>query len=617
LGIATVTGTTGVGSECRLEPDGSVPVPAEISQWSDQVVPIPLPTILQSSSEKDVGGISGVALVVIRGGGLEADALAAGHAAFNDGMQNALNELIAKHRPLDPKIEPDETKTLFDAVQRAMSDAIAGAMDWKDKVHGWLEPPAFASTYVYFSQDDLPTDDFDQQDFDPTSDHGPALFPWEWEADPNVSGLVGLNGGVGRSRRATGQGVLRQLAHPVRAVAGFTSADGYQHAVAATDDGALTEMWRLRPGEIGSGLLARFTHQIVGLAGYYADDGYRHVIVATGDGNVTEVYWQASSSPGQDTLLHFDRRILALAGYYSAGDGYQNVIVATDDGNLTQLYWVPGNLGHGTLSHLDSPVVDLAGYEAGGVHHVIAATQDGTITELTWSAAAAVSARTLAQVEAHPWNHVIGVGAYDADPEQHVIVAMSNGTLRDFHAGSADNNQNPPQLLHTDLATMAAVVPIIDAYPAADGYQHAIVATADRGVHELWWSYSGPEVVSTSSTARDIALVRQTPGWGSIPVAFSNGDGTWAITNGPAVPFIGGDEWASGPGVRVVTGDFNGNGRTDIALVRQTPGWGSIPVAFSNGDGTWAITNGPAVPFIGGDEWASGPGVRVVTGDFH
>jgi hypothetical protein len=205
LGIATVTGTTGVGSECRLEPDGSVPVPAEISQWSDQVVPIPLPTILQSSSEKDVGGISGVALVVIRGGGLEADALAAGHAAFNDGMQNALNELIAKHRPLDPKIEPDETKTLFDAVQRAMSDAIAGAMDWKDKVHGWLEPPAFASTYVYFSQDDLPTDDFDQQDFDPTSDHGPALFPWEWEADPNVSGLVGLNGGVGRSRRATGQ----------------------------------------------------------------------------------------------------------------------------------------------------------------------------------------------------------------------------------------------------------------------------------------------------------------------------------------------------------------------------------------------------------------------------
>ncbi len=46
------------------------------------------------------------------------------------------------------------------------------------------------------------------------------------------------------------------------------------------------------------------------------------------------------------------------------------------------------------------------------------------------------------------------------------------------------------------------------------------------------------------------------------------------------------------PGVRLIPGDFNGNGLTDIALVRQTPGWGSIPVAFANGDGTWNITNG-------------------------
>ncbi len=46
--------------------------------------------------------------------------------------------------------------------------------------------------------------------------------------------------------------------------------------------------------------------------------------------------------------------------------------------------------------------------------------------------------------------------------------------------------------------------------------------------------------------------------------------------------------------MQVVTGDFNGNGLTDIALVRQEPGWDSIPIAFANGDGTWNITNGPA-----------------------
>ncbi len=112
---------------------------------------------------------------------------------------------------------------------------------------------------------------------------------------------------------------------------------------------------------------------------------------------------------------------------------------------------------------------------------------------------------------------------------------------------------------------------------------------------------------------QDIALVRQLPGWASIPVAFANGDGTWNITNGPAPTFIG--SWANTPGVKVVTGDFNKDGLTDIALVRQMAGWASIPVAFANGDGTWNITNGPAPTFIG--SWANTPGARITGGDYR
>jgi hypothetical protein len=111
----------------------------------------------------------------------------------------------------------------------------------------------------------------------------------------------------------------------------------------------------------------------------------------------------------------------------------------------------------------------------------------------------------------------------------------------------------------------------------------------------------------------DVALVRQTPGWNTIPIAFANGDGTGRITNGPAPDFIA--NWAHQPGVRVMPGDFNGNGLTDLALVRQTPGWNTIPVAFANGDGTWRITNGAAPDFIA--SWAPQPGVRVLTGDFN
>ena len=121
------------------------------------------------------------------------------------------------------------------------------------------------------------------------------------------------------------------------------------------------------------------------------------------------------------------------------------------------------------------------------------------------------------------------------------------------------------------------------------------------------------ETTSDTLTTNSIALVRQAPGWSSIPVAFSEGDGTWKITNGAAPVFI--PTWAHQPGVRVVTGDFNGNGLTDIALVRQTAGWASIPIAFAQGDGTWKITNGAAPVFV--PSWANQPGVRVVTGDFN
>jgi hypothetical protein len=50
------------------------------------------------------------------------------------------------------------------------------------------------------------------------------------------------------------------------------------------------------------------------------------------------------------------------------------------------------------------------------------------------------------------------------------------------------------------------------------------------------------------------------------------------------------EEPQDAPNVKVLVGDFNGDGRTDIALIGGT-GWQSIPVAFSNGDGTFTVTN--------------------------
>ncbi len=86
----------------------------------------------------------------------------------------------------------------------------------------------------------------------------------------------------------------------------------------------------------------------------------------------------------------------------------------------------------------------------------------------------------------------------------------------------------------------------------------------------------------------DFALVGG-QGWSSVPVAFSRAGGITHITNigGSIAQFAG---WAASAGAAAITGDFNGDGKTDIALIGGD-GWTSVPVAFSNGDGSFRVTN--------------------------
>ena len=114
----------------------------------------------------------------------------------------------------------------------------------------------------------------------------------------------------------------------------------------------------------------------------------------------------------------------------------------------------------------------------------------------------------------------------------------------------------------------------------------------------------------------DIALTG-VPGWNTIPVAFSNGDGTFRGTN---LGVVSGDSGFTGhataSGVKIVAGDFNGDGLADIALTGVS-GWNTIPVAFSNGDGTFRATN---LGVTGGDLGFSADavgGTKTIAGDFN
>lgn len=97
---------------------------------------------------------------------------------------------------------------------------------------------------------------------------------------------------------------------------------------------------------------------------------------------------------------------------------------------------------------------------------------------------------------------------------------------------------------------------------------------------------------------------------GVVPIAFARGDGTFGTTSYLVADFA---EWAKAPGVKRVSGDFNGDTYTDFALVGG-PGWTTIPVAQGRGDGRFVVTNFQVGSTFGSK--ASEPGVTALTGDF-
>lgn len=102
----------------------------------------------------------------------------------------------------------------------------------------------------------------------------------------------------------------------------------------------------------------------------------------------------------------------------------------------------------------------------------------------------------------------------------------------------------------------------------------------------------------------DIAIHNPGGVWSSVPVLESNGDGTWTAQE-TLVP-----SWASAEGNIALPGDFNGDGLGDVAFYNPGSSWGSVPVLMGDGDGVWLDAN-RAVP-----SWANQPGVVAQVGDF-
>merc|ERR1711918_325705 len=84
----------------------------------------------------------------------------------------------------------------------------------------------------------------------------------------------------------------------------------------------------------------------------------------------------------------------------------------------------------------------------------------------------------------------------------------------------------------------------------------------------------------------DIALAGRR-GWRTLPIGFSNGKGSFSVTNHVISNFA---SWSATAGAKVVVGDFNGDGRADVAAT-GVRGWRTIPTAFGLGNGRFRVTN--------------------------
>ena len=268
------------------------------------------------------------------------------------------------------------------------------------------------------------------------------------------------------------------------AIDGFYSPDDqFRHAIVATQTGDIWEIFFNPGGGQGRRLLANIPG-VVDIGAFYSDDDHvRHVIVATDAGNVSEIFYDAGGL-GIAPLGHFPG-VAAVAAFYSADDQGRHAIIATDAGAISEIYfnpaWPAPGLGVMPLDVIPGTIDVGAFFSADdNARHAIVATVTGEVHEIFFNPQWGKGKSKVAQIDG--LRRVNGFYT-SGDTFFSRRILMTTLTGRAFEMKFSPGT-SAVQTVLTDLPGL------IDAggfYSPDDGFKHAVVASSNGTVHELYY----------------------------------------------------------------------------------------------------------------------------------
>jgi hypothetical protein len=265
---------------------------------------------------------------------------------------------------------------------------------------------------------------------------------------------------------------------------GFFSADNVRHAVVATGDGVIRE-FPFSPTLGQAQGVSAFLNGVLDLGAFASDDdGFRHVVAIDSQGNVWDITWDTDNQPLSQILANIPNAI-RVAGFYSADDQLRHAIVGTSDGNVIEVsFGSPGNTNPQTapLGSFDG-LVDVGGFFSpdDGYRHAIVGAVGGTITEIFYHPDFGIFQSVIATIP-----DLGRVSSYYADRDQFFnrrVQALTN-------AGRVHEVRFHPDfgVISVVLFNPGSLVDLGGFYSGEDDDRHAIFATVDGGVQELFFA---------------------------------------------------------------------------------------------------------------------------------